>query len=357
MIKIGKYIYGIIIFNNHKSCDAYDPHANLNITQTKQEINVGVITYQEIAAVLRESEMVNYTYMPKDILARFLVEHQKVIERIMSLEYTIIPMRLGTFAEDEDEVRHILSKGYSLIKKIFNKILDKIEIDVVATWSDFTSVIKEAGENKEIREVKTKLLDNPKVITVDDQIKVGVMLKQALDQMRQDYAFKIQDALKTVSNCLKQHELMDDKMVINCAFLIDKAKEKEFYAKIEDLNNQFSERLNFRCVGPLPLYSFYTLEVKKMKFEEIDWARKKLGIFNDSVTKDEIKKAYQRQAFFFHPDKNPDKPGIEKEFPEIKKSYDILLDFTQACEQAGQESLVFNEGEFRKNALLVRVRE
>ena len=46
------------------------------------------------------------------------------------------------------EVRNILSKGYNLIKEIFERISDKIEIDVVASWSDFNSIIKEAGEEK-----------------------------------------------------------------------------------------------------------------------------------------------------------------------------------------------------------------
>ena len=41
--------------------------------------------------------------MRKDTLARNLVRHQKAIEKIMP-EYTIIPMKLGTFAKDEDEI-------------------------------------------------------------------------------------------------------------------------------------------------------------------------------------------------------------------------------------------------------------
>lgn len=331
---IGKYIYGIISSNTYESA----------------------IFYRDIAAVVNDAEVVDYTHMFKDALSRALVEHQKVIERIMDAGYSIIPMRLGTFALDEAEVKDILSKGYGLIKEIIPKISDKIEIDVAAIWSDFTSTIKEAGEEKEIKEYKEKLLSSPKGITVDDQVKIGFMLEKALDEKREKYALKIHDILKSAIIDYKQHELMDDKMVANFAFLIDKAKQKEFYAKVENLNNEFAEKLNFRCVGPLPAYSFFTLEIKKIQFNDVDWARKKLGILNDAVAKDEIKKALHRQAFSFHPDKNPDKPGIEKEFDEIQRSYNILLDYAQSCEQAGQGSIMFNEDEFRKNAVLVKVR-
>jgi DnaJ-class molecular chaperone len=57
-----------------------------------------------------------------------------------------------------------------------------------------------------------------------------------------------------------------------------------------------------------------------------------------------------------HPDRNPDKPGIEKEFDEIRRSYNILLDYAQSCGQVGKENLYFNEDKFEKNAVLVKVR-
>jgi len=334
MERQGKYIYGIISSNIYESA----------------------IPHRDIAAVVNDAEIVDYTHMLKDALARALVEHQMAIERIMGAGHSIIPMRLGTFAMDEAEVKDILSKGYGLIKEIIPKISDKIEIDVVCIWSDFTSVIKEAGEEKEIYEYKEKLLSSPKGITVDDQMKIGFMLKKALDEKREKYAFKIQDALKMVSVDSKSHELMDAKMVVNLAFLIDKAKQKEFYAKVEDLNTEFRELLNFRCVGPLPAYSFFTLEIKKIQFNDVDWARKRLGILNDAISKDEIKKIFHAQAFVLHPDKNPDRPEAGKEFDEIRRSYNILLDYAQSCAQVGKENLYFNEDEFKNNAVLVKVR-
>ncbi|MFZ2603859.1 MAG: GvpL/GvpF family gas vesicle protein, partial [Candidatus Omnitrophota bacterium] len=313
---IGKYIYGIINSNPTRiglpnplkeGPNTHEFVGSYGISACKE---AHFIPYQDIAAVVADSQIVDYTHMFKDALARGLVEHQKVIERIMSIGYSIIPMRLGTFAMNEEEVKDILNKGYALIKEIIPKISDKIEIDLVATWSDFTVTIKDAGEVKEIKEFKEELLRNSKGITVDDQMKIGFMLKKALDEKREQYALKIQDALKTIGINYKQHELMDDKMVANIAFLVDKAKEKEFYVKVEELNIEFKELLNFRCVGPLPAYSFFTIEIKKMQFNDVNLARKRLGILEDRSSKDDIKKAFHRQVFIFHPDKNPDKPGI-----------------------------------------------
>jgi len=346
--KIGKYIYGIVNSTPHP--------APMKKFSVENGWRVYTIPYQDISAVVSDSEIVAYTHMPKDALARLLVKHQKIIERIMSSGCTVIPMRLGTFAADETGVKNILDKGYKLIKRIGDRIRDKIEIELVVTWSDFNSVLKEVGEDEEIREFKEKLLANPKGATVDEQMKIGVMVKKALDKKREKCALEIQTYLRGYCEDFKLHELMDDKMIINTGFLINKRKQEDFERKIEELNIGFNERLNFRCVGPLPPYSFYTLEIKKAQFEEIDWARKKLGLLNNFTSEDEVKEAYRTRALSSHPDRNLDTPGVEKEFDDVTRAYKLLVDYCQVCEQAGQKRCSFEEEEFKKNAILVTIR-
>jgi molecular chaperone DnaJ len=48
-----------------------------------------------------------------------------------------------------------------------------------------------------------------------------------------------------------------------------------------------------------------------------------LGI-SKSATKDEIKKAYRKQAIKFHPDKNPGDKGSEEKFKEAAEAYEVL---------------------------------
>jgi len=339
MKNAGKYIYGVLSSDKELF---FDPH------EVAACEKIYTIAYQDISAVVSDSEIVDYTHMRKDALAMLLVRHQKAIEMIMGLRHTIIPMRLGTFAKDAGEVEHILECGYSIIKDIFSKIADMIEIDVTATLSNFTSVLKEIGEGEDIKEFKERLMAAPGGVTVDDQMKVGLMVKDELDKVRNGYSRAIQDALKGVSEAFKTHELMDDKMAANIAFLINRVKRGDFETKVEELNIGFNEDLNFRCVGPLPPYSFYTLEIKALKYEEIDWAKKRLGVPSDITSRHELKKAYQRRAFSTHPDKNPKVSGAEKEFNEVNKAYKILDDYCTACEQASQ----------KENAvLMVRIRE
>jgi hypothetical protein len=359
MNKTGKYIYGVINSNTEEFFDLDEivtfkdiyPFDVVNSIETSNRAYT--ICFQDIAAVISDSEIIDYSHMPKDALARLLVSHQQLIEKVMT-RHTIIPMRLGTFAADDEEVRQILSKGYRAIVDIFERAKDSIEIDVVATLSDFKSFLQEISEEEEIKQLKQSLSDKKGGVTIDDQMRVGLLVKKHLDRRKEIFAGQIQTALGEIAHNSKAHDLMDDKMVLNTAFLVSQTRQKELEHKLDELNDKFEEKLNFRCVGPLPSYSFYTLEVKRPQFEEINWAKKKLGIENDFITANEIIKAHHRSALTCHPDKNPDTPDIEKKFDEMTRAYKILLDYYRASNQSEHDQGCYlNEEAFEKNAVLV----
>lgn len=342
-----KYIYGIIEASEEKafnSCGIADYE------------EVYTIPFRDISAVAGDSPFVDYAALPKDQVAIYLLRHQQVIEKIMDV-YAIIPMKLGTYAFNIREVEEILLKGYALFKDIFRKINNKIELDVVATWNDLNPVIKEIGEEQEIKELKEEIRSKPEGMTVEDQIMVGSRVKQILDKKTERCSFEIEAALKECSLDFRKHDLMDDRMIFNAAFLLGKDKKAEFEKRLDALNALYNEKINFRCIGPLPAYSFYTIETKKISFEEMDWARKTLHLGNKS-TKEEIIKAYRNSAKLCHPDKNLDVLNTERQFNEINRAYNILLEYSLSAEQTGWEaSCSFKEEEFKKNAILVRVRE
>jgi L-rhamnose mutarotase len=204
-----KYIFGIIETSEEKI---------FNLCGFNSYEQVYTIPYQDISAVVSDSQFVNYTALPKDQVARYLLRHQQVIEKIMDV-YTVIPVKLGTYAFSIREIEEILLKGYALFKDISRKINNKIEMDVVATWNDLNSVIKEIGEREEIKEHKEKLMSRPEGISVEDQIKIGSLIKNILDKEREKLAMEIEPALRKCSIYSKWHGLMDDRMIFNIAFL------------------------------------------------------------------------------------------------------------------------------------------
>lgn len=360
---ISKYVYGVINSNTEEffDLDSVETVEGIYVLRKSAEApdrgkifkRVYTIPYSDISAVVSDSKELDLSHMPKDVLARLLLSHQQVIEKIMD-QHAIIPVRLGTFADNTEQVKAILARGYRTIKDIFERVKNCIEIDVAVTFNNFNSLLQEISQDREIERLKQSLLSKKEGVTIDDQMKVGVLVKKYLDRKREKYAGQIQSALGVFAQNFKAHDLMDDKMVLNTAFLIDKGRQRDFEQQVDRLNYEFKEKLNFRCVGPLPPYSFFTLEVKRAHFEEVDWAKKQLGITDDFITAAEIKKAHRRLALACHPDKNPDTPGIEKKFDDMTRAYKILLDYYRASNRAGQEDgCYFNEQAFDNNAVLV----
>lgn len=336
-----KYIFGIIDTGEEKSfgdcgVEAYE--------------EVYTIPYQDISLVVSDSQFINYANLPRNQAARYLLGHQQIIERVMD-SHTIIPMKLGTYALNFGEIDEILSKGYPLFKEVFGKINNTTEIDVAATWNDLDSIVKEIGEGEDMKKLKEKLLSGPEGVSVEDRQGAGRLIKNALDKKRERLASEIEGELGRLSMDVKAHALMDDTMILNTAFLIDKSKKTEFERRLDILNVRCNGKINFRCIGPLPPYSFSTAEVKKICSEEIEWAREKLGIDNIAVAVADITRAYRRKASLFHPDRNAGDPGAAGQFDEIRRAYNILLECLQ-----GNDNYLREQECTTCDAIIVRMR-
>ena len=78
-------------------------------------------------------------------------------------------------------------------------------------------------------------------------------------------------------------------------FLSTRIMHVHFEERLDELNGSFGGKVRFKCVGPLPPYNFYVLEIEKLQYDEIERAKEKLAL-SAFATKDEIKKAYRKCA-------------------------------------------------------------
>ena len=313
----GKHLYGVI--REEKEMDF--GFTGIGERQDK----VYTIHHQGLAAVVSDSPPIDYRLIPQEAVVRHLANHQYVIERVMKT-HSIVPIMFGTMAEDEQEVTRILKRGYAQFDQAFEAMDDKVELEVVATWSDLDSVIKEIGDEDRIRRFREEAASTRGEAYEAARLELGKMVKSALDDRRADATSELVEALKecAVDHC--PHDVMDDTMIMNVAFLIRRDEEKEFDEKVYQLDERYQGKVNFRCVGPLPPYSFSTMEIRKLSFEEVDAARNLLGL-EEEATLSEVKATHRQLAHQFHPDQHPGDPQIAKRFEEITKAYRLLIDY------------------------------
>lgn len=342
-----RYIYGIIKGAEEKTF-SMNGESGSNAAYT--------VPFEGIAAVVSNTPYVDMTALTKDEVAEHLVKHQKVIEKVMETD-DIVPLKFGTYAHSKDEMEGILTSGHHKFLEILDDAGSRIELDVVAAWPDMTPVIQGIGEEREVKEFKEKIASKPEGVTFEDQLKIGVLIKKLIDQKKDKLAGEIEDALKSLSISSKRHEVMDDKMIINAAFFMEKEKQPEFEEMLDKVNDRYEESINFRCVGPLPPYSFYTLEVTRLHFEEIRAAKELLGVESDNITLEDLEDAFRKAVLSYHPDKSQSIPDAEGAFMKINDAYKLLEEYCLNITGNGKNGgSSLREDDFRRNAFIVQVR-
>lgn len=98
------------------------------------------------------------------------------------------------------------------------------------------------------------------------------------------------------------------------------------------------------------MYSFFTAEVKKIRSEEIAWARAKLGIDDKAASDMDVIKAYRRKANLCHPDRNTGDPDADEQFNEICRAHKLLLE----CFQGNDNSS--GEQEYARDVIIVKMK-
>lgn len=315
MKKVSCYTYGVVQTEREKK---------LGFMGINGREEVYIVCCKGLGAVISDSVLPDFSSLAQEEVVKYLFTHQKVVENVMK-EYDIIPFKFGTTVNTTKKVKEILEYGYPKFKDNLNTVKDKVELDVVVTWNkDF--VFKNISQEDEIKKFKQKLETRP---SMENQIRLGQLVETHLSKKKEQLAPKIINILTEITQDYRFHDTLDATMIANIALLISKQNQYIFDKELNKIDKRYEGRLNFKCVGPLPPYSFSTIELKKVNFEEIERARKLLKL-GDETTLSQIKDAYWSLSSKYHPDKHPGDTEVQKRFEDITRAYEFLTEYCQA---------------------------
>ena len=245
------------------------------VTETKQERNFGpigigergdevlTIGYDDLSMVVSNYPITRVAASRENMLV-----HQKVIEEVMKEFDSVLPVRFGTIASSADEVRNLLDRRYREFKTALRDMDHKIELGVKGIWKDIDAVFDEiVEENETIKNLKKAIEEKN---NEDTQAKMGVgrLVKQALDKKKEKQTEEIVDRLRRTSVEYKFNDTIGDEMFMNAAFLVDKGREKEFDNVMNDLSDDYKDRIKFMYAGPLPVFNFVNIVIYPEEWEK-----------------------------------------------------------------------------------------
>jgi hypothetical protein len=286
----GKYIYGIIIGSND---------IVLGVRGVGGASLVYPIAHQDLSCLVSNYFGKEFSSMSGEKLVSCLLAHQVVVEQVMR-KNTVLPVKFGTVLATSDEVRQLLTQGHSQFFFTLVWIQDKVEVEVVAAWN--------RGE-------------------------------VSMDRRRDDYGEQIISFLKPLSIEVQPNPLISEEMVMNVAFLVERANLEAFDSRVRQLNDLFGDQINLRTIAPLPPYSFATVEVTKPSPEKIEEARQLLGL-GEAISELKVRRAYSRLAAETHPNHRPEDKRAKTRFVQLRQASDLLIAYCRGQAESDGDFLI-----------------
>jgi len=316
-----KYVYGVIPSDEEIS------FGSIGLGKGSREVYT--VAHRGLGCVISDYQGQEFQNMPKEELIRCLMVHQAVIETVMK-RYTVLPMKFGTLLEGSAQVRGFLEQGYTQLSDGLDQVRDKVEFEVAATW-DTGKVLHEIGNQEEVVRLKEAIVGRPAEETLEQRIQVGKRVKELLDRRRDGYRQRMVDFLRDTALDVQPNALLSDEMVMNVAFLIQKTRQEDFDNRVKELDGIFHDEIDFRIIGPLPPYSFSTIEVMRLSPEKLEEARHLLGL-GEAVSEAEVKQAYRSLGVKIHTDRNPGDQQAEERFARVRQASALLLAYCRGRE-------------------------
>jgi len=293
---------------------------------------VGTICGDGLAAVVGAAPPVDFRALPREDAVRHLLAHQRVVEAVMRTA-PALPVKFGTVLPDEAAVVSLLARGEAVLAPRLAELSQHVQIELVVTWS-LEEILREVAAEEAVTRLKAEVEAVPAKATNDLRIALGKLVKGSIDRRREACRSRIMAALRPIAADMVENALMDDRMVANVALLLPERESGALDRQLAELDREFDERLNFRCVGPLPPGSFATVEVHMPCFEVIDQARRALRLGASAKLMD-IKSAYRRLIRQSHPDLSPAMPVEEGQAAQLTIAYKTLMRYAEARPSAG----------------------
>lgn len=313
----GIYLYGII------------PTCHNVVFETggigEDEGGVHTILREDLSAVVEPSPLPDYRGLPRSQVLRYLIAHQRVVEAVMT-DYAVLPAEFGTVLPDEGWVERLLEQGEGLFRQTLDDLAGRVQMEVTALW-DLAPIFQAIAREEPIAQLKAELaLGISEATHRRGQITLGQMVQASLERRRQIIQQRILLRLQTVAQDEVSNPLMDDSMIVNVALLLDPAARHALDECLHLLDQEFEGRLQLRCVGPLPPYSFATVRARLPNLADITAARQHLGL-PEVASSTQIRRAYHERAARLHPDHNQENPDAAASMAELTRSHELLQEY------------------------------
>jgi hypothetical protein len=180
----------------------------------------------------------------RDVLA-----HQRVLDEIIR-QGTVLPMRFGVIAQDEESLRDDLVDDADADLAMIDELRGRIEFNVKA-FADEDALLNDVATTDE----SVRRLRGRGTTTVEDQIELGEAVAAAIEVRHEAIRGQLVENLGRLAVRSVPGSPVRE-AAANQSFLVERHRTPDFTAAVDALDTQLGANVRLQCVGPLPPYSF-----------------------------------------------------------------------------------------------------
>jgi hypothetical protein len=229
------------------------------LEQRRERINadVWVVELGDLAAIVSSAPAENDAKALRDQA----LAHARVLEAAI-IDAPVVPFRFGNVVPGGDEVigNELLQARHDEFAQQLEKLKNYIQMTIKINYNEDAVLRQIIDSQPEIAQLREQSREGDEVTTRGARVRLGEMISNALQQLRQKDASDIIDHLKPVSVAAIADDLENEFMVLNGPFLVDRGRLSEFEDAVEEVAEGRRSRMRVTLLGPLPAYDFLDAE-------------------------------------------------------------------------------------------------
>lgn len=193
---------------------------------------------------------------------RHLAAHREVLDRLVRQAEAVLPVRFGTIAKSESDVRAMLARNRAGLVHQLGRIAGKVEMGLRVNW-DVPNIFEFFVQNSAaLRAERDRLFGRRGQPTQEERIELGRMFERLLNEARDALTDSVDEVLSNCCAEIKRNPPRNEPEVMNLACLIDRNRQGEFEARILEAAQRFDNNYSFDYNGPWAPHSFIELDLE-----------------------------------------------------------------------------------------------
>jgi hypothetical protein len=192
--------------------------------------------------------------------AESLRAHWAVLDEAVD-RMTVLPVRYGTvMAGDQSVVDDLLAHEHDRIAATLAELAGRVQLTVKGTYEEESLLRGVVEGSPAVARARERVRGKPEAAAYYERIELGELVAGEVERARErDMAFVL-ERLEPLAVASRPEQPSTPETAVHAAFLVERRRMEEFARAVGRLGQELAGRVQLRCIGPLPAYSFADYE-------------------------------------------------------------------------------------------------